>query len=576
MSYRKWMKKWQVVIFWAIAIAFLGGVIWWSVGLYVSSRRKGMRISPGVAVAYLTKEGTAVNDPEVWILPDELDNRYSWYKYMHMMRYRSQVDPFFDEPLYKAIAIRDLMMEKVLLYYAKQEGLKVDKKKLSEKLDEVRKNIESNKDYLDYVKKKYRSVDRYITSIKRDVEINLLIQTVRDRVAGVSEEEMREYYDKHSEDIRKKYSRVDVKMVTTTEEATINKFMELSKKEGFEQAATDLSLSPFDYSVTYSFNEDVMKQLESASSGDILGPFKHGISWLAVKVKGINKVESYEDFVASKGYEDEKRSVENEKFRKWYEDYIKKEGLSFAFNDEELKYWFEYVQDQSNESKLFALKKYLQDRLFPGGEFDEGVPDLMKSLYVVLLEWEENKLREYKTFLAQEKLGDEDKKKLQDLEKLLGKLNKEEVKKLIDEVTSQEKAVVKNLYPIGTSSYGVLSRAVRFFPDDPQVVYDYYNYLYSQVKPMIPYAKQDMQTMYMLAQIQMGFYSVYYSDKASSDIKFDAIYNVYEMSKLLGEATSASQVLAEMQKQFPDKLTYDVEWQELEDMMSASATPATP
>ncbi|RLF74685.1 hypothetical protein DRN39_08340, partial [Thermococci archaeon] len=89
-------------------------------------------------------------------------------------------------------------------YYAKQEGLKVDKKKLSEKLDEVRKNIESNKDYLDYVKKKYRSVDRYITTIKRDVEINLLIQTVRDRVAGVSEDEMREYYGKHSEEIRRK------------------------------------------------------------------------------------------------------------------------------------------------------------------------------------------------------------------------------------------------------------------------------------------------------------------------------------------------------------------------------------
>ncbi len=576
MSYRKWMKKWQAVIFWAIALAFLGGVIWWSVGLYVSSRRRAQNISPAASVAYLTKEGTAVNDPQLWVLPDELENRYSWYRYMHTMRYRSSTDPFFDEPLYRALALRDLMAEKVLLYYAKKNDIKVSKKELEERLDKIRKQIESNQQYVDYVKKRYGSVDRYITSIKGDVEISLIIQKVRDQVAGVSEEDVKDYYNKHSEELNKKYSKAEVEIVTSTDEATMNEFVKLAKEKGFTQAATALKLYPFTYSMTYSFSEDIMKDLESSTPGDILGPYKHGMSWIAMQVKSLDFVKSYEDFHSSKGYDEVKRDLENQKFLSWYKRFMEEEKLKFAFNDEELKYWYEYVEYQKDEKKLLGLKEELEERLFPEGKFDEGVPDLMKSLYVVLLEWEENGLRQYRMYLSQEKLSDEEKKDLERLENLFGKMDKGEVKKALDKVTEQEKQVVKNLYSIGGNSYGVLSRAVKFFPEDPQIVYDYYNYLYSQFKPMIPYAKQDAQTMYMLAQIQMGFYTVYYSDKASSDLKFDALYNVYEMNKLLGDATSASQVLAELQKSFPDKLTYDVEWKEIEDMFTSESTPSTP
>ena len=51
---RKWMKKWQGLIIWVVAIAFVVGMIWWSVVEIRNPEVENYTIEQ--AVAYLVKD----------------------------------------------------------------------------------------------------------------------------------------------------------------------------------------------------------------------------------------------------------------------------------------------------------------------------------------------------------------------------------------------------------------------------------------------------------------------------------------------------------------------------------------
>ncbi|MCD6450543.1 MAG: peptidyl-prolyl cis-trans isomerase [Thermotogaceae bacterium] len=585
MSYRKWMKKWQVVIFWAIAIAFLAGVIWWSVGLYVSSRREDQSSTIDATVAYLTKDGTAVNTPTYWIFPSELQDRFTQYENMVRMYYGQDLDPIFDEPLYKAHILKQLMVEKVLLYYADQSGIKVLKKEVDEKLNEYRKQIEGNENYLNYVKRNFGSVDRYLTMIRKDVETSMIINKVRSVVSEVAEDELRNYYNSHKDEIKNKYSTVESKIATfgTDEEATANKFLELARKEGFTKAATDMSISVFDFTIkSGTVPDDILEAVFDATPNSIVGPFKYETinNLLVIEVLSKNIISSYGDFKSSDAYNEIKNNLTDEKFQKWYEDYVKKENLSFNINDEELKYWYSYIENYKDKKALIELYNDLDKKVFIEGQFNTDLSDLLKALYVVLLETQEMDLQDYKYYISLgDKISEDEKEKFEEIKKFYGELKKEGIENKIKELRDKEKEVVKFLYDAYRTSLGVVQRAAKLFPDDPQVLYDYYHLQYESMKSMLPYAQYDQRMMSSLMQVVVGLYGVYMSDKASTDLKFDAIYDVYELYKTMGDATSASSVLSEMKEKFPDRLEYDVEFQQLEDMIEESTTeessPAT-
>ncbi len=582
MSYRKWMKKWQVVIFWVIAIAFLGGVIWWSVGLYLSSRRSNPNITKESALAYLTKDGTPIENPTYWIFAYEVQTRLNNYESMHKMYYGREMDPVFEIPLYKAMVLDSLMMEKVLIYYADENEIKVDKKDVEKELENLRKKIESNERYVEYVKQNYGGIEKYLDSVKKDVELNLLVNKVKGSVVNVTEEDMKKYFEEHKQEIKNEYETASSSVVVFSDEATALKFVELAKKEGFEKAVKEMSLSPFSYDVKpTTFSTQVTNEIFSAKPGTILGPYSYGQSWVVLKVAKLTKINTYEDFIMSDAFSEIKQKLENEKFMRWYKNYLKKEKLALHINDEELRYWYEYVKILNEPEKKLEFLKNIESIVYPDGEFDESAPDLIKSLYVTLLESEKTDLQNYKLYLSlkeKDKLGEKEKKELESLEKLFGKLTTDDLNKKLNEITEKLKKVVKFLYENYSTAPVVLEKAVNLFPGDPQVVYDYYHYQYETIKPMLSYAKYDQRLYSQVMQLTMGLYSVYMSTKASSDLKFDALYDIYEMYKLLGDATMASNVLNTMKENFPDRLSYDVEFKDLEEMLAPveSSTPATP
>ena len=585
MGYRGWMIKWQAVIFWVVAIAFLVGVIWWSVGLYISSRKKKQNITIDATIAYLTKDGTAVKNPNYWIFPAELQDRFTQYENMIRMYYGQDLDPIFDEPLYKAHILKQLMVEKILLYYADEIGVKVSKKDVDAKLNDYKKQIEKNENYLNYVKKNYGSVDKYLATIRKDVETSMIIAKIKDKVSEVSENELRDYYNKHKDETKEKYSSAETKMVTfnISDEATASKFIKLAKREGFTKAATKMNLHPFDFTIKKgTVPDDILQAIFEATPGEIVGPFKYESigNLLVAKVLSKKVINSYGDFKSSEAYNEIKQNLSDEKFRKWYENYVKEKKLSFNINDEELKYWYSYLENYKNKPALLKLYNELDKAAFMEGQLNTDLSDLLKALYVVLLENQEMDLQNYKLYLSMgDKISEDEKTKFDELKKLYGELKKEEIEEKLKELKDKEKKVVKFLYDTYRTSMGVVGRAAKLFPNDPQVLYDYYHLQYESIKSMIPYAKYDQRMMNSLVQIVMGLYSVYMSDKSSTEVRFDAIYDVYELYKLLGDATSASSVLSEMKKKFPDRLEYSVEFQQLQDMLNEStaqeSSPAT-
>lgn len=97
----RWMRKIQVPIIWTIAILFAAGVIWWSVATYMSgkSRETGSTTPtnsarPEDAFAYLTKDGTPLEDPIYWISYSEYDDTVR--DVLSSLSQRNiQLDPYF-------------------------------------------------------------------------------------------------------------------------------------------------------------------------------------------------------------------------------------------------------------------------------------------------------------------------------------------------------------------------------------------------------------------------------------------------------------------------------------------------
>ncbi len=590
MSYRKWMKKWQPVIFWAVAFSFVAGVIWWSVATYLSGRRSSQEKAYSVsdATAYLTKDGSPLNNEEYWVMPWDLNESYTNIISAYGI---TNVDPIFDEPQYKSIVLDSMLKEKVQIYYANENNLKPTKEEIREKLKEIEKQVKENENALDYIKRRYKSLSAYLENIKPNVEKALILDKVKKSVASVSEEDMRKYFQEHTEDIRNKYEKVDASILSFSNESSASTFIEKAKKEGFEKAATDLGLNPTDLpNITHNiFTEDVEKVLFSASKGDIVGPLKIGETWFVFKIKDVVKIESFDDFLASEYYESEKERLSNERFQKWFDDFMKEERLGYGINDEVLKYWFEYVRNPKDPDTVLKIERELEKKIFEGEKIKEDSPDELKALYVLTLEFDRATLKDeiddYKDYIDILKSAtktEQEEEKLKELKGKYGEKSQEELEKTLEELQSKydelgelRKTVVEYLYKEYPTSLEVLARMAELFPDDPKVNFEYFDSLYNMIKPAIQsgYIYQDRNLIFRLLQIQAGLYKVAYDASASTDMRTEAFYDVYEINKLLKDATSASITLSEMRKIAPDFLDYESEFLELEDMLKSS-TPS--
>lgn len=91
---REWFKKWQNVIVWALAVAFIAGIAWWSVAGYISTRANSGK-SETEAVGYVVVNGQVPKDSTAKVSAAELESEYANFLANYSV---GSLDPLFEEP----------------------------------------------------------------------------------------------------------------------------------------------------------------------------------------------------------------------------------------------------------------------------------------------------------------------------------------------------------------------------------------------------------------------------------------------------------------------------------------------
>jgi len=580
---RKWMKKWQGLIIWVVAGFFVAGIAWWSIAAYMRSSAPKVQYSLEDAVAYLTKDGTPMNDPIYWVMGWELETKYSDLL-RNLPTY--SLDPVFEDPKLKALVLERILENKVLMYYASEENLLPTKKEIDREVNNILESIKKDKAKQSLIIRRYGTLTNYINNyLKPSVKEELTLKKVREKVMSVTDDEVKKYYEGHKKDIMLKYDKADLVSVSFDKEEDAKAFVNKAAEIGFEKAATSMGLETEELN---SFGRGILGDevddiVFSASPNSVVGPFNIFDKWYVFKVKDVRKVDTYENFVISDAFQDVKSQISNEKYNKWIENYKKEKHISYVIKDEIYRYWLEVMKKERDEEDIW---KELKNHIFEKSNIREDAQDELKAIFVVVSEdlkfQKENELRDLKSY---KKDLEEGKEVSENLKKKYGELSKDELEQKIskvqaqlDEIEDLYKKVVEDLYEGFPTSMEVLRRMVQIKPEDRYVRFEYYSQLYSRLKPLIQYG-QVSSILNDILQTQIGLLTVAMATDVSTDVRAEAYYDLYDMSISMGDATSAKYYLDSLKEIAPDYMDFEGAYEQIKAMLPSTPSenlPSTP
>jgi hypothetical protein len=245
-------------------------------------------------------------------------------------------------------------------------------------------------------------------------------------------------------------------------------------------------------------------------------------------------VKDFASFALSDFYETERSVLQNEALEKWYEEYVRTKNAELRITDEILFSW-DKISQAASQSELMELEKELSKKLFlEDGSISTDAADALKSAYVVLVE------------------------KIEDF----GNEVNENLKK-------RKEALVRYLYEQYPSSLYVVRRMYQIDRNNVEVKYNYFTLLYSTVKPYIPLVGPQTLLQSIL-EIEAGLASIVLDTSAATDMRVSACYNLYDLSKELGDATSAKFFLDQLQKLNPNYIDFEAASRELKEMLKGT------
>lgn len=337
-------------------------------------------------------------------------------------------------------------------------------------------------------------------------------------------------------------------------------------------------MQPFSNATRGIFPEEIDTALFSATPGSIVGPFYFLDQWYVFRVQTSSVLTDFNAFENSDAYSEVKTKLEQEKFQKWLEEFMREENLSYVFNDQVLEYWWRYLKNEE------GLYEKLSNLLFQEDRLVEEVSDELKSLFVLL---SDTKIQDLTQQIAEMTQYEEALKNAQepdeDLVKKYGELSLEEVAKKKQElenekntVESRKRTVVNYLYSNYPSSTYVLEYAYQMNPDDINIRYNYYSNLYNQIKPYLSMGSYDPN---QVLRTMLGLYTVANATDASTDMRLDSYYMLYDMSLALKDPTSAKFYLDEMKNLDPSFMDYESAYNQVESLLkeleTEESTPST-
>ncbi|MCX7812273.1 MAG: hypothetical protein N2250_01270 [Pseudothermotoga sp.] len=530
---RNWFKKWQNVIVWTLAISFVAGIAWWSVASYISGRSRNPTTEVE-AVGYVAINGQIPKDSIARVSTYELDMEYANFLSGYSL---SALDALFEEPEQKAYLLKEILKERAILLYAKENKLLPTKKEIEDKLKEYRTEINKNQTLVQYIKQRYGSVDNYLDkTLRPSIEKTLTLEKVKNKVANVSEEEMKKYFEEHLEDIKIKYDTANVKLAWFEKENEAKKFISLLSNMNFDQAASKMNVqtTPLSNLRRGLFDKEVDEKIFSATPGSIVGPFKLSDTWIVAEVKEATIVKDFASFALSDFYETERSTLRNQALEKWYESYVESKKVELRIVNEVLSTW-DKINQAATQSELLKLEEELSKKIFSESvEISPDVPDTLKSAYVTLVE------------------------KIQDFD---GNID--------GTIKKKREVLVRYLYEQYPSSLHVARRMYEIDRGNTQVKYNYFTLLYSSIKPYIAITGPQVLLQNIL-EIEAGLASIMLDTSVATDLRASACYNLYDLSKELKDATSAKFYLDQLRKLNPNYIDFEAAVKELEEMKKSS------
>ncbi len=531
---RQWFKKWEKVIVWVLAIAFVAGIAFWSVGSYISarSRAESGELS-GEVIGYLEIKGQEVEDKDLQITRIQLEQEYQNLLALYGWQ---EMDVLFDEPMQKAVILESMLKNNVLIYYAKQEKLLPSNKELSTKLGEYKKQIEGNESFLKYVKTYYGSVDSYLDKVvKPDVWRSMVFEKVMDKVAKIDEDEMKKYFEENMTQLKAKYDKVDAELLSFEKEDEAKDFLKKAQEIGFDQAATQMNLSAQSLPDLQRgiFGEKYDEEIFSAKEGDVVGPVSLGSLSYVLKINKSSVITNFESFKMSDAYSTEMNSLRQEKLQQWYDKYVADNFVKLVITEEIYDIWSR-INKASGFDELTELYKTLSKKMFgEDGALLATTPDTLKSAFIAVLE------------------------------KMRNLVDSEDKITSLGPIKEQEKAVVEDLYRLYPSSIKVAKAMYNLDRDNVDVKYNYFSLLYSEIKPYLQptYIQYLVQT---ILELEVGFESIARNENAPKEYRTTAFYNLYDLTKSLGDKTSAKFYLDELKKLDPNYIDFEAAFRELE------------
>lgn len=542
---RKWFEKAHGAIIWTIAIAFVVGIVIWSVSSYVSGRSssKTANYTLSDTVAYLTKDGTALNS-DYWIFPWDVENSYSQALSYYQI---TEVDPIFEEPMLKASILGDLIKNKEILYYAEVNGISPTKDEIQTELSKQEESINSNEQALNYIKQKYGSVQKYLDTIKPEIEKYLIISKVREKLGSVSEEEMKNYYIENKESLQNQYDSANVDYVYFTDSSSANEFINQAMQKGFYQAATDASLNVQNVAeLKRGMLEKDVEDTIFESSNTMVGPIPIGTSFFIFNVKDIKTVDTYEKFTLSSGYQEVLSSLQDKKFNEALNEFIKSNNVAYEIVEPTYKAWYEVLNKSGKD--LIQVYKELNEMVFDSnGSISLDVPVEIKTAFVTLVE------------------------KMKSATDITTDSNYNMV---LSDAEKESNMVVENIYSEYPDSFAAVQKMKTLHPERTDVNFRYYTTLYSKLKPYLEYGMLQ-NVINEFIDLYQGLSNLSEATELTLDMKAEVLYDLYEINKILNDATTASQYLEMLKEATPDYMDYDAAFSELQDMITNQSTSST-
>ncbi|MCD6102921.1 MAG: peptidyl-prolyl cis-trans isomerase, partial [Thermotogaceae bacterium] len=430
------------------------------------------------------------------------------------------------------------------LYYADKAGLTVSKDEIEEELDKYRTQINNNKPMSDYIKSAYRSVENYLTQVmKPKLETSLTLQKVADAVASVDEDDMKSYFEENQVDLRNRYDKADLRLVSFDNEASATEFVENLMNVGFDVAASSMGLETNDLPgfTRGIFSEPFEEEIFSGESGKVVGPIPMSGSWYVVEVEAATSLRNFDDFLLSDAYNQETEQLKSDKLQEWFTEYTTEENIGLVFNDPILRTWKE-IRDATPSNYEKIREKLYSEVFTPESSVSTQAPDTLKSAYVYLLEKMQSSLSQEMTTTDSTET----------------RLN---LQARVDQLELERQKIVENLYEQYPSSLEVAKRMFEFHRGDMQIRYNYYSLLYSEIKPYM-YGETINYIYNDLINVQAGFLSIAHSD-ASTELRADAFYNLYDIAKTLNDATSAKGYLESLRELSPEYIDFETALRDL-------------